>query len=63
VKKKNTTITIANLNRIVNLDGLAHEIFAVSQLLPNEGISDAVHRIKSVIAEEINQQHKKQNRK
>ncbi len=35
-----------------DLDGLAHELFAVSQLMPGEGIVDAVDRIKNVIIEE-----------
>jgi len=41
------------------LDGLAHEIWAAAQLMPNEGIVDGVDRIKKVLEEavEISIQH------
>jgi hypothetical protein len=32
-----------------DIDGLAHELWAVAQLLPGEGIVDGVDRIKAVL--------------
>ena len=37
--------------KVLEDDGLAHELFAVSQLIPGDGIEDAIERIKSVIIE------------
>ena len=37
----------------IDFEGLAHELFAVAQLLPNEGIEDAVVRIKEVLIGEL----------
>lgn len=39
------------------LDDLAHEIWSVAQLLPNEGIEDGVERIKNIIAEALKPSH------
>jgi hypothetical protein len=34
----------------LDLDGLAHEIWAAAQLLPDEGIEDGIERIKELLA-------------
>lgn len=36
-----------------DFDGMAHEIFATAQLLPGEGIEDAVKRIIEVLEENV----------
>jgi len=41
------------MKKEIDFEGLAHEIFVVAQLLPGEGIEDAVIRIKEVLTSEL----------
>jgi hypothetical protein len=45
--------TVNEMKIDLDLEGLAHELFVVAQLLPNEGIEDAVVRIKDVLIGEL----------
>lgn len=38
---------------LFSTDGLAHELWAVAQLRPDEGILDGVDRIKQVLRDEV----------
>ena len=42
-------------NKNINLNDLAHEIWAAAQLLPQEGIEDGVKRIVKIIKENRNE--------
>ena len=41
----------------INYHALSVEIWAAAQLLPNEGIEDAVARIEGILKSAINSQH------
>jgi hypothetical protein len=43
----------------MNFNGIAHELWAVAQLLPNEGIEDGVARIEKLLREEFKEQANK----
>lgn len=50
------TVIASALNRLADINGLAHELFAVAQLMPGEGIEDAVNRIEAVLIGSANKQ-------